>query len=206
MRICMFILAAWLFAAGSAAQETASTSEEGAVPAEVMEADTLGTFLMYPVADGMFSMYGLAPYGCGYATWELHEGFNASVGLSVTFSPGSSVLSGAGFGQDAAFMYAVPLTDRLSVAGGIYASNFSWGPVSRRDVGFAGVAAFKVNERISLYAYGNKTFMPQRSQSRYTLPGFAPDRVGGMVNFKLGTSSSFSIGLEGIWGPDGRGR
>ena len=143
-----------------------------------------------------FSMYGITRFS--YATWELHEGFNASLGMNITFSPSRYAPSGVGFGQDAAFLYAVPLTKRFSVAGGIYASNLDWGFIDYRNVGVAAIAAFKVNERISLYAYGNKSLMPKRSPLYYPLPHFAPDRFGGMVNFKLGESSSISFGVEGI--------
>ena len=119
-----------------------------------------------------FGMYGLSPLDYGYASWELHQGFNASIGLHVTFSPSKYAPSGAGFGQDAAFMYALPLTKRFSLAGGVY-------------------------------AYGNKSLMPDRSFPYYPLPNFAPDRLGGMVNFKLGESSSISIGVEGRRYPNG---
>lgn len=150
-----------------------------------------------------FGMYGLSPLDYGYASWELHQGFNASIGLNVTFSPSKYAPSGVGFGQDAAFMYAVPLTKRFSVAGGVYASNMNWGFINYRQVGIAAVAAFQVNDRVSLYAYGNKSLMPDRSFPYYPLPNFAPDRLGGMVNFKLGESSSISIGVEGRRYPNG---
>lgn len=145
-----------------------------------------------------FSMYGITPFDYGFATWDLHKGLNASVGMNVTFSPSKYAPSGVGFGQDAAFLYAVPLNKRFSVAGGVYASNMSWGGLNYRNVGITGIAAFRVNERISLYAYGNKSLMPHRSSLYYPLPNFAPDRLGGMINFKLGESSSISFGVEGI--------
>ena len=100
-------------------------------------------------------------------------------------------------------MYALPLTKRFSVAGGVYASNMNWGFINYRQVGIAAVAAFQVNDRISLYAYGNKSLMPDRSFPYYPLPNFAPDRLGGMVNFKLSESSSISIGVEGRRYPNG---
>ena len=34
-----------------------------------------------------FGMYGITPFDYGYATWQLHKGFNASIGLNLTFSP-----------------------------------------------------------------------------------------------------------------------
>lgn len=94
-------------------------------------------------------------------------------------------------------MYAVPITERLSVAGGLYASNMDWGFLRYHTVGIAGVAAYKLTDRISIYAYGNKSFTPQRPPYYYPLPNYAPDRIGGMINFKVGESSSFSIGIEG---------
>lgn len=39
-----------------------------------------------------FGMYGLSPLDYGYASWELHQGFNASIGLHVTFSPSKYAL------------------------------------------------------------------------------------------------------------------
>lgn len=144
-----------------------------------------------------FGMYGITPFDYSYASWELHKGFNASIGMSLTFSPSRYAPSGVGFGQDAAFMYAVPVTDRLNVAAGLYASNMNWGFLNYRNIGIAGVAAYKVNDRISLYAYGNKSLTGQRPYYAYPLPNYCPDRIGGMVNFKLGESSSISIGIEG---------
>lgn len=207
MRTFLLIAVISLFAVCLNAQESVTRVKADSLPArERLESDTLSVPLKAPVLSAgtvPFSMYGMTPFDYAYTAWELHKGFNASVGLNVTFSPSRYAPSGAGFGQNAAFMYAVPVTDRLSVAAGIYANNFNWGFIDYRNVGFAAVAAFKVNERVSLYAYGNKSFMPKRSALYYPLPDFAPDRLGGMVNFKLGESSSISFGVEGIRYPNG---
>ncbi len=209
----------------------------------IQPADSLSVPLVAPIPESggyiPFCMYGITPFHCGYASWELHEGLNASFGMNVTFSPSRYAPSGVGFGQDAAFFYARPLTKRFSMAAGLYASNMSWGglnyrnigfaryapsgvgfgqdaaffyarPLTKRfsmaaglyasnmswgglnyrNIGFAAIAGFQVNERISLYAYGTKSFMPKRSPLYYPLPNFDPDRFGGMVRFKLGESSS----------------
>lgn len=166
-----------------------------------LQADTLSVPLESPVAFSSplrpFGMYGITPFDYSYATWELHKGFNASIGLNVTFSPSRYAPSGVGFGQDAAFMYAVPINSRLSIAGGLYATNMDWGFLRYRNVGIAAVAAYQLTDKISIYAYGNKSFMPNRMPYWYPLPNYTPDRIGGMINFKLGESSSFSIGIEG---------
>lgn len=166
--------------------------------------DSLETRLFAPITTvGMsapFGMYGITPFSYNYANWELHKGFNASLGMHVTFSPSKYAPSGVGFGQDAAFMYAVPINNRLSVAGGLYATNMDWGFINYKNIGIAGVAAFKLNDKITLYGYGNKSLMPKRSPLYYPLPNFSPDKLGGMINFKIGESSSISFGVEGVKG------
>ena len=144
-----------------------------------------------------FVMYGITPFDYyGYANWDLHKGFNASFGMNVSVGVGHNRLHGVGFGQDAAFLYAVPLNSRVSAAGGVYASNMTWGNYNYRNVGITGIVAFKATDRITLYGYGNKSFMPKRMFPAYPLPNFTPDKIGGMVNFKVGESASFSIGVE----------
>lgn len=189
---------------GQSALTTDQEKEAQPVTATLPQAyskDSLTVSLAAPIPANRltpeFGMYGISPFDYGFATWELHKGLNASVGLNVTFSPSRYAPSGVGFGQDAAFMYAAPVSKRVSIAGGLYASHMDWGFLSYKDVGIAGVAAFKVNERISIYAYGNKSLMPQRMPYYYPLPYFSTDRLGGMVNFKLGESASISIGVEG---------
>ena len=146
-----------------------------------------------------FGMYGITPFRYqGYNTWDLHKGFNASLGMNISAGFGKHALHGVGFGQDAAFLYAIPLNSRLSVAGGVYATNMNWGKYQYRNVGVAAIAAFKVNDCITLYGYGNKSLLRDKYLPAYPLPNYAPDKFGGMVNFKVGESASFSIGVEGI--------
>ena len=146
-----------------------------------------------------FNMYGISPLSYqGYNAWELHKGFNASFGMNVSVGLGKNSLHGVGFGQDAAFLYAVPLNNRLSVAGGVYATNMNWGNYQYRNVGIAGIAAYKLTDRVTLYGYGNKSIMPKKSFPAYPLPNFSPDKFGGMVNFKVGESASISVGVEAI--------
>ena len=179
---------------------TATATARDTLAADSLAGETY-TEPALPLLDlGAPGLDGCAPwdYGLYGPAWRLHEGFNAQFALSLTAAFGRGAPSGVGFGQDAAFLYAKPLTKRFSVAGGVYASNMNWGFLDYRDVGIAGIAAFKVNERVSLYAYGNKSFMPKRSPLYYPLPNFCPDRIGGMINFKLSESSSISFGVEGI--------
>ncbi len=140
-------------------------------------------------------------YGAGPDSWKLHEGFNVQFSLSVTAGLGSHAPRGVGFGQDAAFMYAQPLTKRLSVAGGVYMSHMDWGGFTYNQVGVAGVAAFQVNEKVSLYAYGSKALLPQKVPP-YWSPYVGGDRFGGMLHVKFNDTFSMGFSVERRSYPD----
>lgn len=149
-----------------------------------------------------FGMYGLTPHLFSPFTWELHQGLNASIGMSLTYSPSRFAPSGVGFGQDATLLYALPLGKRWSVAAGLYAENMNWGGYNTRNVGIVGIAAYRVNERISLYAYGNKSLTPETN--RYLAPyAFNPDRFGGVLNIDLGNHTNISFGIHNVVMPAG---
>ena len=138
-KVYLLVTVVAVFAGRVSAQEVA-TSEPTVVAADSLRAETAvaGDSLSVPLAAPIpvldvapFSMYGISPYGCGYMGWNLHKGFNASIGMNVTFSPDKYAPSGVGFGQNAAFMYAVPVTDRplqkVGMTGDIYTKNCSLG-------------------------------------------------------------------------------
>ena len=207
MKNITLIILSFFFPMGMVAQsEPADTLQLKSAPEAgelLLASDSTDFSLTAPIpAAGSyrpFLMYGITPFAYGgYANWDLHRGFNASFGMNVSVGLGKHRLPGVGFGQDAAFLYAVPLNSRVSAAGGVYASNMTWGNYNYRDVGVTGIVAFKATDRITLYGYGNKSIMPKRTFPAYPLPNFNPDKFGGMVNFKVGESASFSIGVEAI--------
>ncbi len=142
-------------------------------------------------------MYSCIPtfYGAGPDAWLLHEGFNAQLSMNVTAGLGSHAPRGVGFGQDAAFMYAVPLTKRFSVAGGLYVSHMNWGGYDYKQVGIAGVAAFRLSEKVSLYAYGSKTLLSHDAPP-YWSPFIDDDRLGGMLHVKFNDTFSMGVSIE----------
>lgn len=176
---------------------------EDTTPLPALETDTRPYLLMRaPGFDGTDPFWR----GIGGNSWWLHEGFNAQLSLSLSVGLGKGAPGGVGFGQSAAFAYALPLTDRLSVAAGIYGENWDWGPARLTDVGFAASVAYRLTDAISLYAYGTKSFLP-----RHQLPAKGPfplfwnpggDRIGAMIDFKLGGNASIQIGVERSSTPD----
>ena len=169
--------------------------------------DSLTTQMSLPLSGPVFRLAapgfdGCSPWFLGTygPTWDLHQGFNAQLSMSITAGLGKHAPSGVGFGQAAAFAYALPLSKRFSLAAGVYAQNMDWGPYRNTDVGFSAVLGYKVNDVVSLYAYGTKSFMPKND---FRSVGYFPlymdnvrDRIGAMAEFKIGENAAIQISVE----------
>ena len=131
-----------------------------------------------------------------WPTWRLHEGVNASLGLSVfsTFGSGHT-WSGAGFSENASLMYAMPLGKKFSAAIGGYVKNTSWAHDSFRSAGLSAILNYQANDRLNVYAYGQKSLL---NSNHIPLPLYymedVADRIGLGAEYKV--SPAFSIGLS----------
>lgn len=152
---------------------------------------------------GLGSLSALG-FGLDGSLWRLHEGFNAQLSLSVGAGWGHHAPKGVIFGQQAAFAYAFPLNQKLSLVGGLYASNIDYGARSWRDVGFSAMLAYQLSEKISLYAYGAKSLLPQSATLRFPgepFPLFLPtigERLGTAAEFKIGEKAMIGVSLEAV--------
>ena len=147
------------------------------------------------------------PYGLGcwchpmwgsFGSWNLHEGLNVSLGLSVfsTFGSGGT-WSGAGFGQNVAMLYAKPLTDRLSIAAGGYLSNATWAHDTFREAGLTAVLGYQFDEHWSGYLYGQKSLrrnqpMPCLLQDIHDMG----DKIGAAIRYSFSPSFSVQLNIE----------
>ena len=127
--------------------------------------------------------------------WQLHEGLNAQFGLNVTAGFGKHSPKGVGFGSNAAFVYAQPFGNRWAFAGGVNMQTLDWGGWKMRNASVFGVAAYKVNERMNVYAFGEKSLVPGNRRFR-NYPDFGEDRWGGAVDFKLGNHVFVQFGVS----------
>lgn len=148
-----------------------------------------------------FGGYGLGGFGGLDSGWRLHEGFNASFSLSLSTGLGHGALRGIGFGQTAAFAYALPVTPHLTLAAGLYARNLDWGALHLTDVGFAALANYQITERINVFAYASTSFLPRTDFEfrRPRVPYFLAEprsRIGGGAEFKLGENGMIGISVE----------
>lgn len=153
---------------------------------------------------GAYGLGGLYPWTTAFdgTAWRLHQGFNAQFGMSLSAGLGKHAPKGVGFGQTAAFAYVQPITPKLSVVAGLFASNYDWGAWRRTDVGFGAVVAYEVNDRINLYAYGSKSFLPKNNGFQFRRDPFpvflehVRDRIGAAAEFKLGNNAMIGVSVE----------
>ncbi len=185
-------------AAGTHAQAAvpASAADSTAAAAPFRLPAPAGDLLSAPGFESPFSWDG-GLYG---ASWQLHEGFNAQLSMSLSAAFGKHAPKGVGFGQSAAFAYALPLSGRFSAAAGVYANNMDWGGLHSTDGGVAAALRYSLTDAVSLYAYGAKSFVGKNSRAYGLGSPFCwqnPDsRVGAMAEIRFGHNAMIQISVE----------
>lgn len=140
---------------------------------------------------------GLYPMGWGgLYNWDLHEGLNVNLGASVFGAFGKHVPKGAGFSQDIAAMYAVPLSGKLSLAVGGYFSNTYWDNRSFRDGGLNAVLGYRFDEHWEAYLYGQKSIVNKRMPLLLYDMNDLGDRIGAAVKYNFSPKFSIQVSVE----------
>lgn len=136
-------------------------------------------------------------WGCGL--WNLHEGFNANIGMFVTTSFGKNRFPGVGFGTGISAMYAKMLTNRLSLAVGGFYNHLVWGANSMNQVGANLMLGYQLTDRLSVYGYVSKAFMPLYGKSLIPVLPYMDcydTRFGAMLHFNVNDHMSISVSVE----------
>lgn len=142
--------------------------------------------------------------GPGWGFWNLHEGLNVSLGASVFAEFGKHARHGAGFSQQIAMQYAMPLTDKLSLSLGGYLTNVNWQHESMRDAGLSAVLGYKFNEKWEAYVYGQKSLVQTNNympRSLYEMEQLG-DKIGAAVRYNFSPSFSMQLSFEQTVYPD----
>lgn len=150
--------------------------------------------------DGTVAYFPYYDFG-GWGLWDLHEGFNACMAMSVSASFGRNRFPGVGFGTGVSAMYVHSLTDRLVLAAGGFYDRLTWNAFNQNRFGINLLAGYKLTDKVSLYAYGSKVFFPGQGNRGRIIPpmpwlGNFNQRFGGMLHFKLSDAVSFSVSVE----------
>ena len=101
---------------------------------------------------------------------------------------GKGAHHGAGFQQDIALMYAMPVNDKLSIAVGGYLNNVNFAGDNWRDAGVQAVMGYRFNEHWEAYVYGQKTITNNISNRLRFSPyggyyGYGPAGYGTLGGF-----------------------
>ena len=133
----------------------------------------------------------------GMWSWDLHEGLNATIGMSVMAQFGKHARHGAGFGQNVALMYATPLSKNLSFAVGGYFNRMSWSHDSYHDAGITAMLGYRFNEHWEGYVYGQKSISssPSIPYPLYDRRAVG-DRLGAAVRYNFNPSMSIQVSVE----------
>lgn len=142
----------------------------------------------------------------GWNSWGLHRGLNVQIGASVFAEFGKGAHSGAGFQQNIALMYAMPINDKLSVAVGGYLNNVNYAGGNWHDAGLSAVMGYRFNEHLEAYIWGQKSINNNvGNRLRYGLYdgyyggyGFGGYGFGGFSRNFYGFPSYSAYDLSGI--------
>lgn len=132
----------------------------------------------------------------GMDMWRLHRGLNVNLGTSVFASFGKGAPKGAGFGQDLSLMYAVPLTNRLSLAVGGWVSNVYWAHDRFTDAGVSAVLGYKFDDHWEAYVYGRKSILNKPMPYKFATMGELGDRIGAAVKYNFSPSFSLQVSVS----------
>ena len=134
----------------------------------------------------------------GWNSWGLHEGLNVSLGASVFAQFGKGAHGGAGFAQSISAMYAMSLTNHLSVAIGGYFNNINWGNDNTRNAGLSAVLGYQFDKHWEAYLYAQKSLMTSGNyMPRYMYDAAdINDRIGAAVKYNFSPSFSVQLSVE----------
>lgn len=149
--------------------------------------------------------YGMSPVygGIGWDSWELHKGLNMNLGASVFAQFGKHARHGAGFSQNIAAMYAMPLSKNLSFAAGGYLNNTYWGHDTYRDAGLSAVLGYRFNDHWEAYLYGQKSLVSSNyiPYPLYDMNALG-DRIGAAVKYNVNKNFSITLSVDKEWAPN----
>jgi len=154
-------------------------------------------------SNGQVLPINMYPYSLGgWYNWDLHRGLNINLSASVFGFFGKNAPTGAGFTQSLSAMYAMPLSQKLSLAVGGYLNNMIWSRDTYRDAGFSAVLGYRFNDHWEAYIYGQKsiTHSPGMPYTLYDI-GHLGDRIGAAVKYNFNPSFSVQLSVEHGWMP-----
>ena len=141
--------------------------------------------------------YDTNPYGNDWSS----GGVITHVGKGfLTGSSSHSTYLGMGNMASASIAYTMPMGDRLQVTAGLTGSKYHFDRDAWNDYGVFGNASFRLNERLSLNAFG-QYYINQQFHSVASMPFLGSSSYGGTLGWKASDNFSLDVGARRIYDP-----
>lgn len=142
------------------------------------------------------------PYYTGsYNTWDLHKGLNVNLGFRAMMEFGKNSLSGVGFGENVAMIFAdnFKRVPKLSYGVGIYMDNVNWGNSTSRAAGLTAMMGYQLNDNWSTFMYLQKNLV---HSNNFRLPWYyhgaevAKDAIGAAIRYSFSPGTYIQLNIE----------
>ena len=141
--------------------------------------------------------YDTNPYSRDWST----SGVITRVGGGYLTGSGSHTTHpGMGNTASASVAYTMPMGDRMQVTAGLTGSKYHFDNNAWNDYGVFGNASFRLNDRLSLNAFG-QYYVNQRYHSVASMPFIGSSSYGGTLGWKASDNFSLNVGARRIYDP-----
>ena len=107
---------------------------------------------------------------------------------------------GMGNTASASVAYTMPMGDRFQVTAGVTGSKYHFDRAAWNDYGVFGNASFRLNDRLSLNAFG-QYYVNQQFHSVASMPFVGSSSYGGTLGWRASDNFSLDVGARRIFDP-----
>ena len=141
--------------------------------------------------------YDTNPYSRDWSS----GGVITRVGGGYLMGAGShTTYPGMGNTASASVAFTMPMGDRFQVTTGLTGSKYHFDRMAWNDYGVFGNASFRLNDRLSLNAFG-QYYVNQRYHSVAAMPFLGSSSYGGTLGWKASDNFSLDVGARRIYDP-----
>lgn len=141
--------------------------------------------------------YDTSPYSHDWSS----GGVIARVGNGYLTGAGShTTYLGMGNATSASVALTMPMGDRFQVTAGVAGNKYHFDRAAWNDYGVFGNASFRLNDRLSLNAFG-QYYVNQQYHSIAAMPFLGSSSYGGTLGWKASDNFSLDVGARRIYDP-----
>ena len=118
----------------------------------------------------------------------------------LTGSGSHTTYPGMGSMASASVAFTMPMGDRLQVTAGVTGSKYHFDRAAWNDYGVFGNASFRLNDRLSLNAFG-QYYVNQQFHSVAAMPFLGSSSYGGTLGWKASDNFSLDVGARRVYDP-----